>query len=441
VSSASITESRSQSLTLLPLASLPAVKTKLQERLYHVVSQLRKLPELPENPEFEIRKALLEFTNLARTCLDGPEFLDAWKSKETEFRDAVVNMKPKYIVKPPATKTDVIDLEADTPMVGNTPKRVSVTDHYADQNTPSKRRAGTATPSRVKVEDSPTSSTRGWHTSVATPSGLRPPGFPPRSRSLEELRVIIQSKRQPGVPDSIPEGVYQYLCTESVQPWIRPVTAFMKETTKLVNAELHRALESAFAVLKKRCVYREARTHLDAFLKAHRDTLANQLNYALTLERRRMYTKNDSFFAINKEAELRELKRHRHFYRFVAMGQQAGPGDAQRPRLLKDMSAEEIQQEEARMAKEAPKMGPDPFSQEIDVAAYTRGYYLTAASRFIDYVSLHILSGMFPTVAESIQHYLDKKLGLMDQAGKSFASSDIHGFHANVLCCNRPGTL
>jgi hypothetical protein len=408
--------------------SLPAVKAKLQERLSDVVGKLKKLPELPDNPELEIRKALLEFTNLARACLDGAEFLDAWKSKELEFRDTVVNMKPKYIVKPPATN-NVIDLEAETP------KRPSGADHYADlQMTPSKRRAGTATPSRVKVEDpSPMSTPRGWHASmsVATPSGLRPPGFPPRSRSLEELRAIIQSKRQPGVPDSIPEGVYQYLCTESVQPWIRPVTTFMKETSKLVNAELHKALDTAFSVLKKRTVYREARTYLDAFLKAHRDTLANQLNYALTLERRRMYTKNDAFFAINKESELRELKRHRHFYRWAAMGQhqqqqQAGgpTGEPQRPQPLKQMSEEQIQQEQARMAKEAPKMGPDPYKQELEVAAYTRGYYLTAASRFIDYVSLHILSGMFLTVADSIQHYLDKKLGLMDQAGKhSFSLS------------------
>lgn len=384
------------------------------------MSRLKKLPELPDNPEFEIRRALLEFTNLSRTCLDGPEFLDAWKAKEQLFRDTVVAMKPKYIVKPPVA--NVIDLESDNSIAGNTPKRPSVADHYTDlQNTPSKRRAGTATPGRVKVEESPAATPRGWLSStapIATPSGLRPPGFPPRSRSLEELRAIIQSKRQPGVPDSIPEGVYQYLCTESIQPWSRPVNIFMKETTKLVNAELHKALESAFSVLKKRSVYREARSHLDAFLKAHRDTLAAQLSYALNLERRRMYTKNDIFFAINKESELRELTRHRHFYRWAAMGQQAAQGDGQRPRPLSEMTEEEKQQEQARMAKEAPKMGRDPFQQELEVAAYIRGYYLTAASRFIDYVSLHILSGMFPAVAESIQHHLDKKLGLMDQAGK-----------------------
>lgn len=405
------------------MTSLPAVKTKLQERLHHVVTQLKKLPELPENPEFEIRKSLYEFTNFARTCLDDQEFLDAWGAKEKEFRETVIAMKPKYIVKPPVT--DLIDLDSDTPMAGNTPsqqpKRPSVADHYADlQSTPSKRRGGALASTGVKVEETPVPTPRGFRGSVApvpTPSGLRPPGLL-RSRTLEEIRVIIQSKRQPGVPDSIPDSVYQFLCTESVQPWARPVNTFLKETTKLVNAQLHRALETAFSVLKKRSVYREARTYLDAFLRTRRETLSAQLNYALNLERRRMFTMNDTFFTANKESELRELTRHRHFYRWAAMGQ-AGQDERPRPRDYSKMTEEERQNEQARMAKEAPKMGKDPYQQELEVGAYIRGYYLTAASRFIDYVSLHILSGLFPTVAEDIQQHLDRKLGLLDQPGRS----------------------
>lgn len=406
------------------MTSLPAVKTKLQERLHHVVTQLKKLPELPENPEFEIRKSLYEFTNFARTCLDDQEFLDAWGAKEKEFRETVIAMKPKYIVKPPVT--DLIDLDSDTSMTGNTPsqqpKRPSVADHYADlQSTPSKRRGGALAPTGVKMEETPVPTPRSFRVSVApipTPSGLRTPGLPPRSRTLEEIRVIIQSKRQPGVPDSIPDSVYQFLCTESVQPWGRPVNTFLKETTKLVNAQLHRALETAFSVLKKRSVYREARTYLDAFLKTHRENLTVQLHYALNLERRRMYTVNDTFFTANKESELRELTRHRHFYRWAAMGQ-AGQDERPRPRDYSKMTEEERQNEQARMAKEAPKMGKDPYQQELEVGAYIRGYYLTAASRFIDYVSLHILSGLFPTVAVDIQQHLDRKLGLLDQPGRS----------------------
>ncbi|KAB5543142.1 P-loop containing nucleoside triphosphate hydrolase protein [Coniochaeta sp. 2T2.1] len=403
--------------------SLPAVKEKLQERLHNVVNELKKLPELPDNPEFEIRKGLLEFTNMAKTCLEGQEFLDTWKSKELMFSKTVYDMKPKYIVKPPAT--NVIDLDADTPAVGNTPNRQPKRPAPADlQSTPSKRRAGTATgtpATGVKREDSPLSTPGGYRWSVApvaTPAGLRPPGMPPRSRSLEELRAIIESKRQPGVPDSIPDAVFQFLCTESVQPWGRPVQAFLKDTMKLVNAELHSALDTAFSMLKKRTVYREARAHLDALLKAHRETLTQQLGYALNLERRRMFTKNSSFFTTNKESELRELTRFRHFYRWASiMGQQAVQGE--RPKPYEKMTEEEKQQEQARMAKETPKMGRDPYQQELEVAAYVRGYYLTAASRFIDNVSLHILSGMLPLMADSITQHLDRKLGLMDQADKA----------------------
>ena len=429
--------------------SLPAVKGKLQARLYHVVQQLQKLPELPPNPELEIRKGLLEFTSLARTCLEDQEFLDAWKAKQNDFNDAIHGMKPKYIVKPPVS--NVIDLESDRPSSGNTPsqpKRSSTMDHYVDlQSTPSKRRAigtpNSAIPNAaaVKFEDSP-----GMRLSVApitTPSGLRPPGFPPRSRSLEEIRTIIQSKRKPGVPNSIPEGVYEFLCKEAVQPWGQPVNTLLKETTKSVHSALQKALGDAFSLLKKRSVYREAKAHLDAFLKVHRDNLAAQLGYAHSLERRRMYTANDVFFTSNQESELRELTRHRHFYRWAAViGQQSAQGERQRPRPYKEMTDEEKQQEQARMAKEAPKMGRDPFQQELEVAAYARGYYLTAAARFVDYVSLHILSGMFPAVAESIPQYLDQKLGLLNQAGKSIAHRTQRVRFANYdMCFYRQGSL
>lgn len=70
--------------------SLPSVKAIVQKKLHDVVNALEKLPELPANPEFEIRKSLMEFTNLARTCLQGQAFLDAWKLKDKQFKNAIL---------------------------------------------------------------------------------------------------------------------------------------------------------------------------------------------------------------------------------------------------------------------------------------------------------------------------------------------------------------
>jgi hypothetical protein len=423
--------------------SLPTVKSILQHHLQEIVDKLKRLPELPPNPELEIRKGLMEFTALARTCLKGQEFLDVWKVKGNEFSNAILSMKPKYVVKPPVS--NVIDLDSDSPSIPPTPgapsKRQSVSDHYAEsQNTPSKRRASgfpASGASGFKIEDGNTPQAflnggfRASVTPVATPSGLRPPGFPPRSRSLDELRAIIQSKRQPGMPNSTPDAVYEFLCKESVQPWGRPVSTFLKETTRLVNAEMHKALGIAFSSLKKRSVYREARVHLNAFLKSHHDTLAAQLTLTHNLEREGLFTNNEKFFMMNQEAELRELTRHRHHFRWAAF--MGGQGDRPRPAAYDQMTDEEKQQEQARMAKEAPKMGRDPYQQELEVAGYARGYYLTAASRFIDTVSLNMIHGMFPAVANSIPQHLDKKLGLLDQAGESFRFPEATCFRVWLL--------
>jgi GTP-binding protein EngB required for normal cell division len=400
--------------------SLPAVKAILEKRLHKVVSELQTLPELPANPELEIRKALLEFTNLARTCLQGQDFQGAWKVKNNNFSNSILKMKPKYVVKPPTP--DVIDLDSDTPGTTPTPKRRSADDHYAgSQATPSKRRAnGTNSVPRsggtVKAEENINPfSPRLSVAAVPTPAGLRA-GAMPRSRTLEEVRAVIEHKRQPGMPNSIPDTVYTFLCQESVQHWGKVIQLFVADTMKLVYAEMHKALDIAFASLKKRTAYREARIHLDAFLKTHQETLMQQLSYAYKLERHQLYTSNQKFFEINQESELRELQRHRHHYRWLS---HTGQQSIDRPRPIEQLSEEEKREEATRVNKEGPKMGPDPFSQELQVASYVRGYYLTAAGRYIDNASLHMISGMFPAVAKDINFHLDKKLGLVNQPDRA----------------------
>lgn len=48
------------------------------------------------------------------------------------------------------------------------------------------------------------------------------------------------------------------------------------------------------------------------------------------------------------------------------------------------------------------------------MVAYVRGYYLTAANRFIDNVAIHVMSGLFVDVAREIENYLPQRLGLTD---------------------------
>lgn len=411
---------------------MPAIKNILHQRLHKVVNQLKTLPELPANPELEIRKGLNDFARLVKTRLNSQEFSNQWAEKAEGFKAAVLAMKPKIIVKP---ETAVIDLESESVASGDSPqvKRRTMVDHYLDgQATPSKRRAGVVmsgangagSASDMKDEETSPSpyqfTPRGPRPSVApsgalgaTPSSRLDGGATPKSRTLPQIREIIVSKRRPGMPNTIAHEVYEFLCMDAVKPWNKPLITFLNGTVKLLEGEMSIALDQAFASLKKRLVFRESKKHLGDFIKSHRETLTSQLMYTYRTETRRLYTINLTFFNHNQEEEKRILVRHRHHYRWAAHS--GVPSETPKP--LSELTEEERLQEQSRMQKEANKMGRDPYEQEIGVIAYVRGYYLTAAYRFIENISLQMMSGLFPSISESVDFYLDKKLGLLDQAG------------------------
>jgi hypothetical protein len=409
-------------------SSLPEIKHILHQRLHTVVNQLKKLPELPANPELEIRKGLLDFANLVKARLKSQEFSNQWASKAEDFKTAILSMKPKVVVKP---ETSVIDLDSESVVSGGSPqpKRRTTADHYLEaQATPSKRRVGnfmsgangTGGVNGVKAEEhspSPYQFTpRGPLASVAPGSGpsIRLDGTPiTKSRTLPQIREILVSKRRPGMPNAIPHEVYEFLCMDAVKPWNKPLSTFLNATMQLLQREMTSSLEHAFANLKKRLVFRESKKHLGDFVKTHRETLTSQLMHTYRTETYRLYTINNTFFNHNLEEEKRILARHRHHYRWAAHSGQ--PNES--IKALEKLSEEERLQEQSRMQKEAIKLGKDPYEQEIDVVAYVRGYYLTAAFRFIDNVSLQMTSGIFPSISESVNFHLDKKLGLLDNAG------------------------
>lgn len=108
------------------------------------------------------------------------------------------------------------------------------------------------------------------------------------------------------------------------------------------------------------------------------------------------------------------LRRSRHFYRWKAYNNDTSP------EKLEDwdkMTAESRRKEEDKIQKEQGRLGEDEYSAELDVAARVRGYYLTAAMRFIDVTAMHITSGLFPDLIGDIEMYLDKSMGLVGGAG------------------------
>ncbi|KAL7931523.1 P-loop containing nucleoside triphosphate hydrolase protein [Trichoderma chlorosporum] len=404
--------------------SLPNIKLKVKYHLDKVTRQLANLPELPHNVELEIQTCLNSFADSARLKID--EFAARINSLPTNFRDCLLEIKPKFTLKD-KSDTLVVDLdddESDAASVGTattsfvTPSKRR---HTAPQVTPSSKRTRmdhpmNGTSSSVKPEEAGIANGN----SFGPPQPAPPPqrqGFPEPFtefsdvgrgfRTLREVKEEIQAKMKAGMPSIIPPDVYNDLAMEAIRPWNGPTRVYLKEVIRQLQAELDLALNKSLENLKKRFIYTEAKRHLKSCLEEHWKTTQKELEQLYCDEAERVMTYNTEAFDQCLKSERAVLTRFRHYMRML------GAGYAQKSLVPWEGLTEEKQMQEAkRREQEQTKLKPDEFEREVEVVAYVRGYYKLAALRYSDAVTQRIVCRMIPAIRRQLRNYLDDKLGV-----------------------------
>jgi hypothetical protein len=361
-------------------------------------------------------RSLTEFTIRVKDRVTHQDFMSIWDARCGEpFKKCIIELKPKFNVRENAraSRPIFIDLESDSPSASPAVRKRSGPSDLT-QATP-KRQRGPQTNGFIKTEavDQPRWPATPSHPRSATPANVMTPGRASRSKSLMDIRNLIKRSAVPGQPGLVSASVYEPLYTEAAKLWAAPLDAFINRTFAFLQAEIFAILDSAFAHLKNRAIYKESCDHMRAFIETHKFELRQQLHLIYSLEAQRLFTKDEEALERHKAAEMKILVRHRSHFRIAAHN---GDELSAVPKL-DDMTDEERRQEETKMAKELKNLGPDPFEPELAVAAYIRGYYLTAANRFVDYVSIHVMSGLLPRVASVIDTYLHERLGLAGGRG------------------------
>jgi hypothetical protein len=387
------------------------VREKVDTRLADISKQLKKYPDPPPNPELEIMKRLAEFTIRVKDRVMRQDFMSSWNdSYGGRFKALILNMKPKFNVREHAKVSKpspvVVDLEGDSPTPSPTVRKRPAPAMDLTQVSNPKRQRRVNAVVKTEARDNPMFPSTPRHTRSATPAMTSSRGG--RSRSLMDIRHLIRRAAVPGQPGLVSASVYESLFTEAAKSWDRHLHKFVDNTLALLQSEIFTILDVAFAHLTNRAVYRESREHMRAFIEAHRTELRAQLDFIYNLESKRLFTKDEGALKRNQAAEKQILVRHRNHFRIAAYN---GEELCAVPEM-EDMTDEDRKQEESKMVNELKNLGPDPFEPELAVAAYIRGYYLTAANRFVDYVSIHVMSGLLPRVASVIETYLHEKLGL-----------------------------
>jgi hypothetical protein len=414
----------------LTLFSLPEVKEKVDWRIRDIDEQLKKYPDPPPNPELEIMKSLTMFTLKVKDRVNGPDFINSWGDRYGQpFKRTIVGLKPKINVREhalsDATRPSgpvVIDLESDSTPSPTMRKRPAPTQEVG-QATPKRPRGlqtnGTNGVVKTEPVDHAVFASTPSHLRNATPAGS--PSRGSRSKSLMDIRNLVRRSVIPGHRQLVSTSVHEPLFKEAVRTWAPYIDRLINQTFAFLEAEIVDILNQAFWHLANRAVYKQSLEHMRSFVETRKKELRDQIFLLYNLETQRICTTNDDYLESYSAAELKILVRHRNHFRIAAHN---GEKLEAVPKM-EDLTPEELAQETARMSKELKNLGPDPFESELKVAAYLRGYYLTAAARFTDNVYIHVISGLLPHVASVIDSYLHEKLGLTGPVASKYLDSTL----------------
>jgi hypothetical protein len=402
-------------------SSLPSIKQKVYERLREIQQQLEQLPELPQNVEHEVRRSLYNFYATIQLAIKSADFQAQWGTLNKQFQTCILKMKPICKVKD-EDSTPVIDLSdendsaslaADTPSRSNgNGKRPRASDSTI-RNTPKRHRTDmVATP--VKVERGfPSPSLRGTPLPEdKTPSpfaefhGLCRPGM-----DISGIRAEITKHLRAGMPSNlIPQEVYDELVLKAVTLWREPLERYMDLTSEIFRSVVHKALKESMSTLSRRLIFAQSKQYLDAYIQEMEVLQRAKLVDLYDAETYQMFMTDDESYKRYREREEEGIKRMRAISRLRA---NCLHWDYTPPRW-EEMREEHKAAERDMLAKDVAKLGEDPYAAEIGVASVVRGYYMLAAMRFVESVTLSVNSRLFRDVANrSLDLFLDQKLGLM----------------------------
>lgn len=192
--------------------NLPGLSRTLNSKLNHTRDCLRRLPDMPQNPEYEVRKSLLKFTTDFQARLKSKAFSASWAKIAETFKIRILELKPRYRVIPEgfsmhrdlsaggSDRESVFSANGSPSLSVKRPRPIDLTMEFT---TPSaQRRRGEN--GLVKVEEGSRSF------SITSPIANGSPSTANgrvAARTLAAIRNLISSEREAGKPGEVPYDV------------------------------------------------------------------------------------------------------------------------------------------------------------------------------------------------------------------------------------------
>ncbi|KAI5920256.1 hypothetical protein F4810DRAFT_684014 [Camillea tinctor] len=391
--------------------SIPTTKEKVEERLNEIRTELKGLPELPKNVEYVVRMSLRNYCESVKSAVTNSDFEFKWKALNVRFHEAILGMKPLCT-----------GLREEIP---ENPIEIHDSDSECPEPTPSKRRAqdGLSRPdakrSRQDLQTPVKQEKRSLMRATPAPSPIvrapllddTPNPFvscdDARTRmDIKHIRKEIIAKTRAGFANIVPIEVHESLSLEAIRKWEEPLNIYIEKSMDMLSKAVIGALEVSLSGLRRRLIFKESQDHLVKFLCEHEALQRVRLVELFHNETYKMDTINQISMEQFKAQELEQLKKYRAMLRL----KNAPNSDI---RLLQPLHGLPVNELEKVPNEATSKLPEDPYKMEIEVAATVQAYYLTAATRFVDAVTMDVNSRLFRGFREaSLDYYLEKELGL-----------------------------
>ena len=294
------------------------------------------------------------------------------------------------------------------------------------RNPPSDSGDGESPRKRAKVNDSPVPIGSPLFRRPALPNGIFA-GTPFHEfqdlgkgfTNLVEIREKINKYNRPGMPGTINDRIFNEIALDAVSHWKGPMLVLMHHTMAMVTDEIERMLSEDLKQYKQTDLYRRSLDHVRALLTRLGRDQEYRLKDLFELEIYHVYTINDATFDRYMVQERDLLIQARFKTRATAYvdGQIRTGGR----KYIKNSTPEEKRAARCKWIKEVKQdeLGVDLAAEEVNVAAWVRAYYLTAAQRFTDSVALTFYGKFFRSIQEKFFYYLENELGVNGPDGTS----------------------
>ncbi|KAI1211145.1 P-loop containing nucleoside triphosphate hydrolase protein [Annulohypoxylon truncatum] len=404
--------------------SLPSIKETVHRRIITIKEELDALPELPANVEHEVKRSLFKFLEQVKTAIRNTGFSSEWNTLNSQFQTCVFRMKPTCKVKDSELQTIDIsggDSEVATPSPSKRPRPSDSTMRNVSTPTRRPRQDSVATP--VKHEEFATSSLSRASSVMGAPESRQSPFVKYFNRGrcamdIKDIRNRILRTKRPGMPrDLVPDEVRETLCLDAVKKWEEPLDTYILKTAELLEKTANAALEESLGVLRRRLIFKDCQDHLRQFIEEAVASQRARLSDMFNSETYQLYMMNDDAFHRYKAQEMSQLLRVRGIIRLKSFSMIDWDYTAKR---LEDMSEEDKIKERKMLDANLPKLGKDPYDTEIEVAGFVRGYYMMAAARFVEGVTMNVNSNLLRTFREQqLDMALDEKFHIYSHSDPS----------------------